>query len=234
MINFYGDDMVSLKTQVFNVVIAGVSTTVQRLSWCVYNLCANRELHDRLQTEVDTVSSTYTSDQYFSHDDNKSCLPLTTSVWKETLRCNSPIPIILRLSAKDITLRGSKADVPKGTPVILNLQHAHVTSKYWRDGQTFSPERWSDQNGNVAKPKYAPNGSYIPFGAGPRSCAGSFFADYEGVLILAEIYRRFNFELACEPEEIVPLFDFVQAIGHSDKKNGVMDIGICVNVSKRG
>lgn len=54
------------------------------------------------------------------------------------------------------------------------------------------------------------------------------------MLILAEIYRRFNFELACEPEEFVSLFDFVQAIGYSDKKNGVMDVGIPVKVRTRG
>lgn len=234
LIDFYGDDLVSLKSQVFNVVVAGAHTTAQTLSWCIYNLCADHQLRDRLQTEVDIVSSTYTSDQCVSLEDIKSRLPVTTSVWKETLRCNPPIPIVLRLSAKDITLRGSKTNVPKGTPVLLNLHHAHLTSKYWRDGQAFNAERWCDQNGNVAKPKYAPNGSYLPFGAGPRGCVGSFFAEYVGVLMLAEIYRRFNFELACEAEEIVSLFDFVQSIGYSNKKSGAMDIGIPVKVKSRG
>lgn len=48
----------------------------------------------------------------------------------------------------------------------------------------------------------APPGSYVPFSVGPKSCAGQFLADYEAIVILAELYRRFEFILACEPEQV--------------------------------
>lgn len=233
LLNFYGDDFVSLKSQIYNVVIAGAHTSAQVLAWCVYHLSVNHNLREKLRAEMDTVSSTYTKDQYFSLEDVKSRLPLATAIWRESLRVNSPLPILMRVSAKDMTLGGSKTSIPKGTTVLLNVQHAHVTSNYWRDGGSYNPERWIDQNGNVSKPKYAPNGSFIPFSTGPNRCPGSFFADYEGVLILVEMYRRFNFELACNSEEIVALFDFVQCLKYCDKDSGVTDIGIPVKVSNR-
>jgi cytochrome P450 len=39
-------------------------------------------------------------------------------------------------------------------------------------------------------------GAYIPFGLGPRVCAGAAFATVEAVLIIADLVRRFDFHLA--------------------------------------
>ncbi len=37
--------------------------------------------------------------------------------------------------------------------------------------------------------------AYIPFGQGPRVCAGATFAQIESTLIMADVLRHFDFEI---------------------------------------
>lgn len=39
------------------------------------------------------------------------------------------------------------------------------------------------------------NGSYLPFGAGPRNCVGTGFALMEAMLVLAAALQRYTFKL---------------------------------------
>ena len=41
-----------------------------------------------------------------------------------------------------------------------------------------------------------------PFGVGQLNCAGQFLADYEGTVVVAEIWRRFRVTLACAEDEV--------------------------------
>ncbi len=54
------------------------------------------------------------------------------------------------------------------------------------DGQ-FDPSRWTPEF-EEQLPRFA----FFPFGGGPRVCIGSHLAMMEGVLILAELIRRFE------------------------------------------
>ena len=49
-----------------------------------------------------------------------------------------------------------------------------------------------------------PNGSYLPFGAGPRHCIGTGFAMTETQLILALLLTRFTIEPAWPSAELPP------------------------------
>ncbi len=46
-------------------------------------------------------------------------------------------------------------------------------------------------------------GTYIPFGLGPRVCAGAAFAQTEAVLLIARLFRRFDFAVE-HPERVRP------------------------------
>ena len=54
----------------------------------------------------------------------------------------------------------------------------------------FDPDRFSGTREAAIK-----SGTYIPFGTGPRVCAGAAFATTEAILILAELFRRWDFEV---------------------------------------
>lgn len=142
-----------------------------------------------------------------------------------------PAPFTLRKALKDVKLRGSGVQVPKGTQVLVFFQSAHV-GRHWDDPEQFIPERWGNAE-ICGEGDKVPGGAYLPFSAGVRNCAGQFFAEYEGLLILAELFRRFDISLACEPTEVVKATGFVQGGRYSSKKNGHFDMGIPLRIKIR-
>ena len=65
--------------------------------------------------------------------------------------------------------------------------------------EAFDPDRFSaDREAKI------PKGAYIPFGQGPRVCIGAAFATVESALILARLFRRFDFKVE-NPEKVRPV-----------------------------
>lgn len=60
----------------------------------------------------------------------------------------------------------------------------------------FIPERWVDQPELVIRKE-----AFIPFSAGPYSCAGKSFAMMEMRLVIATIVRNFEFRFPPELEK---------------------------------
>ena len=54
----------------------------------------------------------------------------------------------------------------------------------------FDPDRFAPEREAAIR-----TGTYIPFGTGPRVCAGAAFATTEAILILAELFRRWDFDV---------------------------------------
>ncbi len=64
----------------------------------------------------------------------------------------------------------------------------HRHEKLWRDPHVFDPDRFSPD----ARRRDSARGLY-PFGQGPRICVGAAFATMEATLILARLFRRYEF-----------------------------------------
>ena len=74
--------------------------------------------------------------------------------------------------------------------------HRHRT--YWKDPDVFDPDRFLPEREAEMTP-----GAYLPFGIGPRICAGAAFATIEAVLLIARLFRAFDFHLEA-PERVEP------------------------------
>lgn len=147
--------------------VAGFSTTSIALTLLAYELALNPDVQKKLIEEVDEVNVktggklTYTALQSMKY--------MQMNV-NELLRKWPPAGLTDRVCIKDYKMYDSgefKFQIDKGHQVQIPIYHIHQDSKYFPDPQRFDPERFSEQNIGKIVP-----GSYIPFGAGPRSCIG--------------------------------------------------------------
>ena len=63
-------------------------------------------------------------------------------VFKETLRMNAPVGMLARQAIKDTEIDGRY--IPKGTKLMLGIYVTQRMEPWWRDPDTFDPERFSD------------------------------------------------------------------------------------------
>ncbi len=107
----------------------------------------------------------------------------TSNIIKEAMRLHSPAWAMDRQALEDDSFK--EYSWPKGTLIILYLTGLHRNPKYWKDPNSFIPERFDDEN--------AKNFAYYPFGAGSRLCIGEHFAMMEMVLIVRKFYKNYSF-----------------------------------------
>ena len=81
--------------------------------------------------------------------------------------------------------------VPAGAELVIPQSAVHRSARYFDEPDSFRPERWTP-----ALMKTLPKFAYFPFGGGQRICIGNHFGLQEGVRIVSEITRCFEFRLA--------------------------------------
>jgi len=165
---------------------AGTETTALTLAWALYEVSRNPEMAARIRAEGQAVfgDRAPTAADY-------SGLVYTRGVIQETMRIYPPIWGLMRVAANDDVIAGK--EIKAGDRVVLFAYGAHHNPKFWDDPEAFIPERWTDKSKKQVK--Y----SYIPFGAGKRSCIGGAMSQVENTLALSLLLRRF------QPEYVGPI-----------------------------
>jgi cytochrome P450 len=159
---------------------AGTETTALTLAWALHLTSIHPEAAEKVRKEGEAV--------YGDREPNAqdySALIYTRSVIQETMRLYPPIWGLIRSAAKPDVIDGK--EIHPGDKVMMFAYGAHHNAKYWEDPEAFVPERWM---GEAAKKrvKY----SYLPFGAGRRSCPGGAMSQIENTLALSMLLRRFR------------------------------------------
>jgi cytochrome P450 len=168
---------------------AGHETTANALTWTWYLLSQHPEVEAKLHEELDTVLS----GRVPTYADLPN-LPYTEMVIKESMRLYPPAWTTSRQTVEEVTINGQP--IEKGKIVLLNFWSMHRDPRYFKDPETFDPERFSAERESEI-PKHA----YLPFGAGPRVCIGNAFAMMEARLVLATLAQRYTLLLA--PDQVV-------------------------------
>lgn len=171
--------------------LAGHETSASALTWAFYLLATRPAVVARLRAEVDAVAGD--GPIRFEHTRQ---LPFVRNVFRETLRLYPPITFLPRVANE--TMRIGGRSVKKGALVIVAPWLLHRHRRYWRDPDVFDPDRFQPARESEITP-----GAYIPFGVGPRVCAGAGFAQVEAVLLIARLFRRFDFHVEA-PETVRP------------------------------
>ena len=146
---------------------AGFETTSTTLRWAIAYLVHHPEYQTEVQKKLDEVVG---KDRMPSLDD-LSNLPFVQAIIMETLRLGNVAAIVLpHYTLKDTTLAGYR--VPKDTVVVANLMAVHLDPSCWENPNSFNPHRHIDADGQLI----TNSGSFLPFSAGRRVCAGEALA----------------------------------------------------------
>ena len=175
---------------IVQILLAGEDTTANTVAWAVHHLCDAPEIVARFQAELDErIPAGGVPDSR----EIAASLDYATGIANEALRLRSVLPLLF-FTANEPTTFG-ELHVDQGEHVITLLRAAGLDPHHIDQPERFLPERWADP-GEVARLQRA--GVFVPFGSGPRICAGRSLALLEAQLVLGILYRNFT------PERIGP------------------------------
>lgn len=165
-----------LRDELVTMFLAGHETTSLALSWTLYLLAKNPEERTRVEAEVDET-------------EDPKALEVLGRALSESMRMYPPAYVVPRIAAEDTQIGGFH--VERGAEVVIWIFHMHRDERWFPEPKKFDPDRFLDGSDRVRHPH-----AYIPFGAGSRTCIGRHFAMFEAKLILRDIMKRWQLDLA--------------------------------------
>ncbi|KAF8410299.1 hypothetical protein HHK36_002825 [Tetracentron sinense] len=190
-----------------NIYFAGHETTAMSACWTLVLLASNPEWQARVRAEVLQLCGGLAPDA-----DMLRKMKLLTMVIQEAMRLYPTVVFMSREALEEMKL--GEIHVPKGVNIWIPVITLHRDPDIWGpDADEFNPERFANGISGACKLPHL----YLPFGAGPRICAGQNLAMTELKIILALIISNFSlsispkyrhspvFKLVIEPEHGVNL-----------------------------
>ncbi|KAG4075367.1 hypothetical protein HA402_003158 [Bradysia odoriphaga] len=169
--------------------LAGLETTGTFLAWAVLFLVQNPDIQRKLRHDILAKNMKRTEDL---QSIELKRLPYLKATVLETLRVGNVIPLPLpRLATQDIEIR--EYTIPKGSILFYNLYAMYNDEKYWTDPETFRPERFLQENGDIDIPKSERILNTV-MGTGPRICFGETLAIDSLFVFLGALIINFKFE----------------------------------------
>jgi cytochrome P450 len=168
-----------LVDEAMTLIVAGHETTASGLNWCWYLLSQNSQAEKQLHAEIDACSFAEPSLS------EMETLTYTKNVVDEALRLYPPGWLLSRRPIAPDVLSGH--EIKAGTDVLFSPYLLHRHPRYWKEPDTFRPERF-DAAHESERPRFA----YMPFAAGPRHCIGETLALYEMYMHLYKVARRYR------------------------------------------
>ncbi|OAY78805.1 Cytochrome P450 90B1 [Ananas comosus] len=131
------------------------------------------------------------------------------AVINETLRLGNVVRFVHRRVIRDVHYKGY--DIPRGWKILPVFAAVHLDSSLYQDPHQFNPWRW--KSGLSSAVSLPPTSNFMPYGGGPRLCAGSELAKLEMAVFLHYLVLKFSWELA-EPDQALahPFLDFQKGL----------------------
>ncbi|XP_004298347.1 PREDICTED: secologanin synthase-like [Fragaria vesca subsp. vesca] len=171
----------------FSVRLFTLQATNSMLAWTVFLLAHYTDWQEKARKEVMQIFGKQTPDP-----DGLTKVKTMSMIMNESLRLYPPVLSIERKVNWEVKL--GKFTIPANVDVHIPTLALHHEPLFWgQDAQLFKPERFSE---GVAKATNNNVGAFLPFGMGPRICAGFNFATIEAKIVLSMILQRYSFTLS--------------------------------------
>ncbi|XP_039998158.1 sterol 26-hydroxylase, mitochondrial [Xiphias gladius] len=184
------------------LLLGGVDTTSNTLSWTLYHLARDHRAQDRLYREVNSVCP----DRREPTADDLIRMPYLKAVIKETLRLYPVVPGNGRFISENEVIVDNYW-FPKKTQFHLCHYAACHDEAEFANAENFIPERWlraespGSSCGKAARGFYQHHPySFIPFGVGVRACVGKRVAELEMYFALSRLMQHYK----VQPEDASP------------------------------
>ncbi|XP_042429429.1 cytochrome P450 714B3-like [Zingiber officinale] len=175
-----------------NIYFAGHETTAVAASWCLMLLALHPEWQARARAEAVEVCGGRSPDSNALQK-----MKILTMVIQESLRLYPPGAFVAREALRDVDLAGLR--IPAGVNIYVPVTVLHHDASIWGpDPHRFDPDRFARGSSSsiTAAAGCRPPHTYLPFGAGPRTCLGQNFAMAELKVVLSLLLLRFDFDLS--------------------------------------
>ncbi len=176
-----GDEQI--RDEVITFLLSSQVPTTNAAIWTLYLLAANPRIQDQL---ADSLTGSLKGAPATASDLLR--IPLLKRVVQESMRLYPPLWIIPRKAERAREFGGFR--LPAGAYVSVVPYALHRHPEFWPDPERFDPNRFLPSN--VKNRHFY---SYIPFGAGPRTCIGAGLAMRQVQMILAQIIQRFRIRM---------------------------------------
>nr|QTM97413.1 Cytochrome P450 [Sitophilus oryzae] len=178
--NFTDDQLVMVCLDIF---LAGSTTTTNTINFAFWSMI----MYPEIQEKVHQCLTNAFHDKDISYSD-RTLVPYVEAV---LLECQRYFPVVPVIGPRRV-LRKTSLDnyvIPKDTTVLINIYSVHHDKEYWKDPETFRPERFLDSQGNLQNTERV-----LTFGLGKRRCLGDALAKSCIFLFFVTILRKYKLE----------------------------------------
>jgi cytochrome P450 len=173
--------------------MAAHDTSTTTVAMMGYYLARHPHWQERLRAESQALGK-----RAIGYDD-LDALPSMDLVFKETLRMNAPVGLPARQAIKDTQIDGHH--IPQRTTVMLAIYPTQRMEPWWKNPDTFDPERFTTERAEDASHKYA----WTPFGGNVHKCIGMHFGGIEIKAIMHQLLLRNHWSI---PPGYQPTLDY--------------------------
>ncbi|XP_019459844.1 PREDICTED: taxadiene 5-alpha hydroxylase-like [Lupinus angustifolius] len=186
---------ISEKEVIDNVVLlvfAAHDTTSIAIAMTFKMLAQNPDCYKKLLQEHVDILNNKKCGENLTIEDTKN-MNYTWQVARESMRLFPPIFGSFRKAITDIEYEG--LTIPRGWKVLWTTYGTHYNEQYFKDPMSFKPSRFEE----TIQP-YA----YVPFGGGPRLCAGYQLAKLNILIFVHYVVTQYDWFLL-HPEEPITM-----------------------------
>lgn len=162
---------------------AAHETTASAISAMAYALAKYPEAQERVHAELTAGGRTMLSREELD------ALPYTTQVFQECLRLWGSSHTMPRKAVRDVAYKDRV--IPAGTMVFISPSFVHRMPEYWRDPESFDPERFSEERREHRQHRHL----FMPFGGGAHKCIGMHLAEMQLKVFFFQLLRRYRLGL---------------------------------------
>ncbi|KAJ7543520.1 hypothetical protein O6H91_09G041600 [Diphasiastrum complanatum] len=173
----------SLQSHLCGLMFAGFHSSAVLFVWLVKFLGENQEILQQVKAEQDTIRMGKISPEDPLSWTDIINMPLTSTVFQETLRMASIVPFLTRRAKEDINYEGIQ--IPKSWLVHVGIQNFHLGPEYHKDPLKFDPSRFQAP----AKPA-----AFLPFGNGASMCPGRELIKFEALVFVHYLVTTYSWE----------------------------------------